>query len=122
MKAHAFKKLIKEAVKEALKEELQLSSKQNNTREVKQENFQAGSLEEALNMTKSTMSSEDYKNVLSFDSSDAKNFFNPNSNSDSVQVTGPQPGLDISNLDFVKKASSVLKASEQKDRKKVNGL
>ena len=74
MKINSFKKLIKEAVKEALKEELQLSSKQNITREVKQENFQAGSLEEALNMTKSTMSSEDYKNVLSFDSSDAKNF------------------------------------------------
>jgi hypothetical protein len=33
-----------------------------------------------------------------------------------TESAGPMPGLDISKLDFVKKAKSVLDASHQKDK------
>lgn len=122
MKVNALKQLIKEAVKEAIREELNIDRVSPSKEEtIKPSN----SIEEALLSTKSTMTNEDYKNVLSFEASDAKNFFSNNVNSlETTPVsTGPKVGLDISNLDFVKKASKVLDASYQKDKaKSVNGV
>lgn len=122
MKVKALKQLIKEAVKEAIREELNIGKASSERQETVQS---SNSIEEALLNTRSTMTNEDYKNVLSFEASDARNFFS--SNSDSLETTsvstGPKVGLDISNLDFVKKASKVLDASYQKDRaKSVNGV
>jgi len=122
MKVNGLKKLIKEAVKEALREELALQTERTVQ---KKEVSKVNSLEEALSMTKSSMTNEDFQNVMSFDSSDAKSFFSKNSLNSNTEVPnppGPQPGLDITNLDFVKNASKVLNASLEKDKKKLNGV
>lgn len=123
MKTELFKKLIKEAVREVIREELNLevqkTVKATNSQEQK-EFSKDNSINEMLNMTKNSMKDSDYRNVLNMDSSNAKNFnpvsdfFTPNQET-SFQN---QPGLDISTLDFVKKASTVYKKSLELDSKR----
>lgn len=124
MKVDLLKKLIKEAVKEAIREELYSNSSVKNVEpQIKQE-VRKGSIDEMLNMTRSNMGASDYKNIMNFDSSHAMNFpTSTTNNKSSVSIpTGPQPGLDITNLDFVKKAASVYNLSVEKDKQKLGGF
>ena len=76
---------------------------------------------EMLNQTKANMTSEEYKNVYSgtSDMVQKPNFASMMaSNMGMTQTSGPQPGLDISQFDFVKKAGDVYKKSVEKDKQK----
>lgn len=127
MKASQFKKLIKEAVKEAVEEALierQVSLFQETPQEPKplpeqRQPIKGDPVSRMIEETRQQMTSEDFKNVINADSSMAPNFqsmmSNPEPASSTVQ-SGPTPGIDISNLDFVKKASAVHKAAEEKDK------
>ena len=79
-----------------------------------------GSLDEMLQMTRENMTQDDYKSVINADSSMVSGM--PNMASSMVNKmnmnAGNQPGLDISSLDFVKKAGQVFKAAEIKDKEK----
>ena len=78
------------------------------------------SIEQMLEMTKSNMTNEEYRNVFSGTSDMVTGMPNMASTmaTQMGRGAGQQPGLDISNLDFVKKAGAVLKASEEKDKQK----
>lgn len=126
MKTELFKKLIKEAVREVLREELGLvNSKPVEPIKVeKKENFtNDNSINEMLSITKSSMKESDYRNVLSMDSSNSRNF-NPlndlltSTRENSISSGYNEPGLDISTLDFVKKASAVYNKSIEIDKRK----
>lgn len=71
-------------------------------------------------MTKNNMTNEEYKNVFNGNSSMVQGA--PNLASSMVNQMsrgqGNMPGIDISNLDFVKKAGQVYSASNEKDKAK----
>lgn len=130
MKVDLLKKIIKEAVKEAVKEEL---TELLNSQEVTQEKPTVFStpknevvkdpIMSMLESTRATMTNEDFKNVMNADSSMAQGFpqmMNSISGNPTMRnlPSGPQPGIDISNLDFVKKASSIYNLSVKKDQEK----
>lgn len=128
MKADVFKKLIKEAVKEALREELgdlQTAAAQPAPvqKVVKYENYKptvakpistGDPIMDLLQETRATMNSEDYKSMVSMDSSMAQGGI-PNMGG---MMSGPEPGLDISQLSFVKNAGKVFQASVEKDKQR----
>jgi hypothetical protein len=128
MKADVFKKLIKEAVKEALREELgnlQPAAAQPAPvqKVVKYENYRptvanpistGDPIMDLLQETRATMNSEDYKSMVNMNSSMAQGGI-PNMES---MISGPEPGLDISQLSFVKNAGKVFKASVEKDKQR----
>jgi hypothetical protein len=80
-------------------------------------------MQEMLQQTKSNMTNEDYRTVLNGTTdmvsgmpniaSSMPNMASSMANQMSMNA-GNQPGLDISNLDFVKKAGAVYKAAEAK--------
>jgi len=144
MKLDLLKKLIKEAVKEAVREELQTilsedvkpSSTSIGVGEyevpntiTKYENYKPPAarpiptgdpIADLMNETKYAMNQGDYRNLVS-------------ATSDMVQAPGlgmnpidqfrpgPEPGLDISQFDFVKKAGAVYRASIDKDKQRFGG-
>jgi hypothetical protein len=135
MKVDVFKKLIKEAVKEVLQEELinilsenkKLTEKPVNTFK-KYEEYKPTTSEniykptgdpimDLLQETRATMTSGDYKTMVSMDSSMAQNGI-PNMGN---MISGQEPGLDISQLSFVKNAGKVFKASVEKDKQRFGG-
>ena len=135
MKVTELKKVIREEVKQAIREEIQemlteavkiasapekpvVETKAPSKPQPKQSNlnFGAGYLDAMLNETRASMTGEDYQNVVSMDSSMVSK---PNFASSIANQTGlssADPGLDISQLDFVSKAKSVLDAANQKDK------
>lgn len=133
MKVTELKKIIREEVKSAIREELQemlteavsIASKPVNeapVRATKQQpkasnlTFNAGAMDSMLQETAAAMTNEDYKNTVNMDSSMIKkpNFASTISNQ--MGLSSEDPGLDLSSLDFVQKAKSVLDASMQKDK------
>ena len=125
MKVNALKKLIKEAVKEAIQEEL--ARKPEPVMEMVETpavESTGNPIMDMLNMTKRSMTNEEYKNVMTADSSmaQAPDFRSMMSGMQDMPAprrtlaNAPKVGLDISNLDFVKKAASVFKESEKKDK------
>ncbi len=136
MKADAFKKLIKEAVREVLREELADVLTEAPTKQVskvtKYESYKppvqkpivytGDPIMDLLNETKAEMVSGEYTTAFS-------------ATSDMVSAPGlgmnpvmmednfarPEPGLDISQFDFVKNAAAVFKASQQKDKERFGG-
>jgi len=68
-------------------------------------------------MTANQMSSEEFKHITNSQPPTAPNL--ASSMASNMGMTGPQPGLDISKLDFVSKAKSVLDASYQKDKSRL---
>jgi|TARA_R100000081_G_scaffold88406_1_gene59878 hypothetical protein len=75
-------------------------------------------LEEMLQQTATHMTNEDYKNVVNADSSMVrKPSFASNIATDMglTDHSGPQPGIDISKLDFVKSAKAIYDKSLEKD-------
>ena len=142
MKLDQLRKIIREEVRAAVKEELQEmlneavkhASKPDKQvsgyKQVKQKDLKRSwstgrmnpgtvPLEEMLNMTKASMTGEDYKNVVNADSSMVqKPNFASNIATDMglTASSGPMPGIDISKLDFVKKAKQVYDKSIEKDK------
>jgi hypothetical protein len=135
MKVDVFKKLIKEAVKEVLQEELVNILSENkkqveNTsgtftkyeeyKPVRSENMYRPTgdpIMDLLQETRANMTSGDYKTMISMDSSMAQGGM-PNMGS---MISGPEPGLDISQLSFVKNAGKVFQASVEKDKQRFGG-
>ena len=131
MKADVFKKLIKEAVREALKEELavMLSEKVEPRSEptfTKYENYRpviakpvstGDPIMDLLQETRTSMTSGDYRTMVSMDSSMAQQGM-PAMGS---MISGPEPGIDISQLSFVKNAGKVFQASVEKDKQRFGG-
>jgi len=134
MKLNQLRTIIREEVRSAVKEELQdilneaVKVASTPTNEYKQPNVVvpqptpttpvAGSksLQEMLQQTKSNMSTEDYRTVLNGTSdmvSGMPNMASSMANQMNMNA-GNQPGLDITNLDFVKKAGAVYKAAAAK--------
>ena len=133
MKLDLLKKLIKEAVKEAVREELEVilsedakpvqAPKQTVTKYAEHRPIVArpvvtgNPIADLMNETKYSMTQGEYQNLVS-------------ATSDMVQAPGlgmnpieqfrqgPEPGLDISQFDFVKKAGAVYKASVEKDKQR----
>tara|TARA_R110002050_G_scaffold45446_3_gene107625 strand:+ start:1297 stop:1737 length:441 start_codon:yes stop_codon:yes gene_type:complete len=142
MKLDQLRKIIREEVRSAVKEELQdvmneavrVASQpgaQNLTEQkpIRTSNLKTSSppltapknsIEEMLQMTKNNMTNEEYKNVFNGNSSMVQGA--PNLASSMVNQMsrgqGNMPGIDISNLDFVKKAGQVYSASNEKDKAK----
>ena len=144
MKLDQLRKIIREEVKTAVKEELQdmlteavriasqpqtkqvqteYSSKLGTpTTDVAKSLFTSNNpITEMLNQTKATMTNEEYKNVYTGTSNMVQK---PNfasmmaSNMGMNEPSGPQPGLDISQFDFIKKAGAVYNKSIEKDKEK----
>ena len=140
MKLDTLRKVIREEVKAAIKEELQdmlteavkvastpSAQKSGEYKPVKQKDLtrtwskgqmNPGTvpLEEMLNQTAKTMTSEDYSNVVNAGGSPVQAPGMASSMASNLGMNqGPAPGLDISQLDFVKKAKTVLDAANKKD-------
>lgn len=131
MKVQLLKNLIKEAVREVLKDELPLILQENklsspnlsspgiysqdysNTLGGKNNGADTPllSLEDILNETRQSMTRSDYSNIIGESTS-----FTPPTSTDTYNEV-PSIGLDISKLDFVKKAASVYNLSNQKDKR-----
>ena len=134
MKLDLLKKLIKEAVKEAVREELEtiLSEDVKHTQAPKQTVTKYAEykpvvarpiptgdpIADLMNETKYSMTQGEYRNLVS-------------ATSDMVQAPGlgmqsavdnfrqgPEPGLDISQFDFMMRAGDVYKASVEKDKQR----
>ena len=137
MKLDQLRKIIREEVKAAVKEELQdmlneavRVASQPQIKKVTQHSSihvekpkptSTDPIMEMLSQTKANMTSEEYKNVYSGTSDlvQKPNFASMMaSNMGMTEQRGPQPGLDISQFDFVKKAGAVYKASVEKDKQK----
>lgn len=142
MKLDQLRKIIREEVRSAVKEELQdvmneavrVASQpgiqklaETKPVEVKTQkptsiNPQMGikSIDEMLQMTKSNMTNEEYKNVFNGTSNMVQGMPNMATTmaNQMGRSSGNAPGLDISNLDFVKKAGQVYNVSKEKDKAK----
>lgn len=134
MKLDLLTKLIKEAVKEAVREELKLilsedakPAKAQPSTVTKYENYKppvarpiptGDPIADLLSETKYSMTQGDYQSMVS-------------ATSDMVQAPGlgmqpaidqfrpgPEPGLDISQFDFMMRAGDVYKASVAKDKQR----
>lgn len=78
-----------------------------------------------LNMTKQSMTPQDYKNIAGVSEQvTGLNEITQEFNSNITQTpsfTGPQPGIDISQLDFVGKAAAIYNKSIEKDKSRMGG-
>jgi hypothetical protein len=136
MKADAFKKLIKEAVREVLREELAEVLTEAPVRQapkvtkyapyvppVTKPRVSTGDpIMDLLNETKAQMVGEQYPTAFSgiSDMVSAPGLgMNPVMMEESF--ARPEPGLDISQFDFVKNAAAVFKASQEKDKQRFGG-
>ena len=134
MKVNQLKNIIKEAVREAVREELKdllneaVSNASAPTTEpapqpiAKKAKKSGDPIMEMLNMTQQSMTREDFKNVVGSNMKPGMESINFNSNSIPITApSGPQPGLDISKLDFVGKAAAVYNKSVEKDKFRMGG-
>ena len=146
MKLDVLRKIIREEVRAAVKEELQemlteavkvastpSKNEQSGYKQVKQKdlartwsvgkmNTGTVPLEEMLNQTKASMTSEEYQNVFTGNSKMVqKPNFASNVATDMglTEHSGPQPGIDISKLNFVNKAKAIFDKSNEKDRNRL---
>jgi hypothetical protein len=130
MKLDVFKKLIKEAVREAVREELAIvlsegavPTKTQVQQVTKYENYKpvvpkpvptGDPIMDMLNETRASMTQEEYRDMSSMTS----NMVSPSMNPLQGFRQGPEPGLDLSTLDFVKNAGAIYKASVAKDKER----
>jgi hypothetical protein len=136
MKLDVFKKLIKEAVREVLREELgdvlteapkrqvsKVTKYEPYTPPVQRTRISTGDpIADLLNETKAEMVGDDYRTAYSgiSDMVSAPGLgMNPVMMEESF--ARPEPGLDISQFDFVKNAAAVFKASQEKDKQRFGG-
>lgn len=136
MKLDELRKIIREEVRAAVKEEVQdmlteaikiasaptkmqpapIAGQTSWSAPKQAQKIQSDPIMEMLNMTKKSMTAEDYNQVISMDST---NVAKPNfaqSMASQMGMTGEHHGLDLSQLDFVKKAKAVFDASNEKDK------
>jgi len=141
MKLDQLRRIIREEVRAAVKEELQdviteavkiasavpkmtpapkpgtsswSASKPTNLK------YNDGSINSMLEMTKSSMTGEDFNNVMNTGGSMVKKPNFASGMAQSMGMTenkGPAPGIDISNLDFVSKAKAIYDKSLEKGSK-----
>lgn len=137
MKVDQLKTIIKEAVREAVREEIQeilteavSSASAPDTKSVSRPPISPAPVRkstgdpimEMLNMTQQSMTRDDFKNVMGGQMQPGMNEMNFTTNSIPSSIpTGPQPGIDISQLDFVGKAAAVYNKSVEKDKFRVGG-
>jgi hypothetical protein len=130
MKLDVFKKLIKEAVREAVREELAvvlsegvIPAKTQVQQVTKYENYKpvvsrpvttGDPIMDMLNETRASMTQEEYRDMASMTS----DMVGPSMNPLQGFRQGPEPGLDLSTLDFVKNAGAIYKASVAKDKER----
>lgn len=138
MKASDFKHLIKEAVREAIREELQAIQQpvQQSQAPTPQAPAPAPAMKftgnnplaEALNMTSRAMTSEDYRNMGTANTSMSQMFdrsmFMPKQSMTPASTepaavaaavaSAPKVGLDISQLSFINKAAAIVKEADRK--------
>ena len=133
MKLEQLRKIIREEVRAAVKEELQdvmnEAVKHASTPTKMQEvpkgqpkvwsTGKSATLDEMLNRTKSEMTGQDFNNITGASGVQKPNFATSMaSNMGLSENSANMPGIDISKLDFVKKAKSVFDASITKDKKR----
>lgn len=133
MKLDQLRKIIREEVRAAVKEELQEvmneavkvastpskmapAPKAGTTSWSAPKGRKPSTLDEMLTMTKNNMTSEEYKNIFTGTSDMVSKPNFASSMANQMGLSGSEPGLDISKLDFVKKAKSVLDAAEEKTK------
>lgn len=116
MKVSQLKTLIKEAVKEAIQEELGSMQQAAPVQEVKRAPAPAmptktgNAMQDILNETRANMTQEEYRTMINADSSMAQGGLR--------MQAGPQPGLDLSQLDFAKNAGAIFKKANELDKAK----
>ena len=133
MKLELLKKLIKEAVSEAVREELgKILSEDAKPIQTpastvtKYENYKppiarpvptGDPIADLLSETKYSMSQGEYQNIMSATSDMAQA---PGLGMNPIEQfrQGPEPGLDISQFDFIKKAGAIYNASNEKDKQR----
>ena len=130
MKLDILRKIIREEVKAAVKEELHdvlteavkiASTPISSTKPVvKYEKPKTGNIAEIMDLTKKSMTNEDYRTLVSANSSMVTGLPNTATTmaSQMNMNAGNQPGIDISNLSFVNKAKQVLDASKKLEASK----
>lgn len=137
MKVDQLKNIIKEAVREAVREEIKeilteavsTASTPNKgtvtktaTTPTPVKKSTGDPIMEMLNMTQQSMTGDDFKNVMGGQMQPGMSEVNFTSNSIPTSIpSGPQPGIDISQLDFVGKAAAVYNKSLEKDKFRVGG-
>jgi len=142
MKASQLRTIIREEVRAAVKEELQemlteavkvastptkqVSQTYTEVPKGQQKKWSVGksaSLDEMLQDTRSEMTGEDFSNINGAGGVQKPNFASSMAtNMGMTENAGPIPGIDISKLDFVAKAKSVLDAADKKDKTRLGGL
>lgn len=130
MKLDLLKKLIKEAVKEAVREEMDsilsesVITPTKTVESVKYQPYQpprkplfntGDPIADILNETRNSMTQAEYTN-MTVGYSDTENYNNIHQFN-----SGPEPGVDLSTLDFVKNAGAIYKASVDKDKQRFGG-
>ena len=135
MKLDQLRKIIREEVRAAVKEELQevmneavkYASTPTKMQEVpkgqpkKWSVGKSATLDEMLNATRSEMTGQEASNFTN-PGVQKPNFASMMSNQMVRENNGPMPGIDISQLDFVSKAKSVLDAANKKDKQRTGVL
>ena len=146
MKVDVLRKLIREEVRAAIKEELSevlteavkiasapvKEEKANDFKPVTQKDIKRTwstgkmnpgtiPLEEMLQQTAQSMTSDDAKHIAGAGEVSKPNFASSMASKMGMTqpASGPMPGIDISQLDFVKKAKAVLDLSNEKDQNKI---
>jgi len=128
MKLEQLRKIIREEVRAAVKEELQdvmneavkYASTPTKMQEVPKgqpkrwSTGKSATLDEMLQDTRLSMTNQDVSNITGGGGVQKPNFASMMSNQMAKENQGPAPGLDISKLDFVKKAKSVLDLANKK--------
>ena len=135
MKIDQLRKIIREEVRAAVKEELQdvlteavkIASTPSSPKmqqvpkgEPKKWSFgKSATLDEMLQHTAESMRPGDIKNLYGGDMVSKPNFASSMANQMGIgEQSGPQPGIDITQLDFVSKAKQVLDAANKKDKQR----
>ncbi len=143
MKLNQLRTVIREEVKTAIKEELQeimneavrvASTPTVDTKQTFYENkigtsttdvtnpiaLSTDPIMEMLNQTKASMTTEDYRTVTSANSNMVQkpNFASMMAENMGMKGNGVEPGLDISQFDFIKKAGAIYNKSVENDKQK----
>jgi len=140
MKLDQLRKIIREEVRAAVKEELQemlteaVKIASTPTKQVSQTYAEvpkgqpkkwsvgkSATLDEMLNATKADMTGEEAANFVG-QGVQKPNFASMMSTQMTKEDKGPMPGIDITQLDFVGKAKSILDASMKKDKNRAGTL
>jgi hypothetical protein len=135
MKASDFKNIIKEAVREAIREELS-GIQQPVQEQVSTPTYKptGNAMLDALNETRTSMTSEDYRNLGGDFRADMAQSFNraafaPQGRSvkpvsddpravEAAVASAPKIGLDLSQLGFVSKAAAIVNEVDRKQKEK----